>query len=224
MDHKTYRRTLSDIIAAAYRVLETWEVCDLTGRVTILGETARQWDAALGLEVAARRGDGTRVKRRRHIMSDDTAAVASTGIRAWALHGLDDAVAAALRLDDYLAARACADVALFIHVLVAASLPPSPALDALLATLEERVQRLTVHRDALDPAMWSYRQEVETYTRRLERRVPDGPLLAAQLRRRYAALYGLLPRLLPDEDLPDHADASMVENLITELKDALGIA
>lgn len=48
---------MSDIIAAAYRVLETWEDGDLAGRVTILGETARQWDAALGLGIAARSSD-----------------------------------------------------------------------------------------------------------------------------------------------------------------------
>lgn len=157
-------------------------------------------------------------------MRDDTADVASTGLRAWALHGLDDAVAAALRLDDYPAARACADVALFAHVLVATTLPASPALDTLVATLEERVKRLTAHRDALDPATWSFRQEIETYTRRLERRMPDGHLLAARLKRDYAALYYLLPQLSPDEDLLDRVDASLVEDLITELKDALGIA
>jgi len=157
-------------------------------------------------------------------MSEGTPTIAPAGLRAWALRGLNDAVASALRLDDYPAARTCADVAIFTHALAAASLPASPALDGLLATLEERVTRLAAHRDALDPAAWSHRREIEIYTRRLERRAPDGPLLAAQLGRRYAATHDLLPRLSPDEDLPDHADASTVEDLIVELKDALGIA
>jgi hypothetical protein len=133
-------------------------------------------------------------------------------------------VAAALRLDDYPAARACADVALFAHLLVATSLPAAHAQDTLLATLEERVRRLTAHRDALDPATWSDRQEVAAYTRRLERRAPDGPLLVAQLLRRYAPLHDLLARLSPDADPRDHVDEPTVENLIAELNDALGIA
>ena len=57
MDQETYRRALSDIIAVAYRVLEAWEAGDPAGRVTILGETASQWDAALGLGIAARSSD-----------------------------------------------------------------------------------------------------------------------------------------------------------------------
>jgi len=84
-------------------------------------------------------------------MSEGMPIIAPAGLRSWALRGLDDAVAAALRLDDYQAARSCADVALFAHLLVATSLPASPALDGLLATLEERVTRLAAHRDALDP-------------------------------------------------------------------------
>jgi len=157
-------------------------------------------------------------------MSEGTPTIAPAGLRAWALRGLDEAVASALRLDDDSAARACADIAVFTHGLAATSLPASPALDGFLATLEDRVTRLAAHRDALDPAAWSRRQEIEIYTRRLERRTPDGPLLAAQLRRRYAATYDLLSRLSPDEDLPDHADASTIEDLLIELKDALGIA
>jgi len=62
------------------------------------------------------------------------------------------------------------------------------------------------------------------YARRLERRAPDGHLLAARLRRRYATFYDCLPRLSPAEDLADHAGESTVEDLITELKDALGVA
>ncbi len=157
-------------------------------------------------------------------MSEGTSTIAPAGVRAWALRRLDEAVASALRLDDYPTARACADVAIFTHALAATALPASPALDEFLATLEDRVTRLSAHRDALDPAAWARRQEIEIYTRRLERRAPDGPLLAAQLRRCYAAAYDLLPRLSPDEDLPDCADEAAVEDLIVELKDALGIA
>lgn len=157
-------------------------------------------------------------------MREDTADSAPASVRAWATRGLDDAVAVALRLDDYPAARACADVALFAHVLVATSLPASPALDALLAALDARVRRLAAHRDALAPAMWSYRQEIEAYTRRLEWRAPDGHLLAARLKHDYVTLYDLLSRLSPGADLLDHADGSTVEDLITELKDALGVA
>jgi len=157
-------------------------------------------------------------------MSEGTSTIAPAGMRAWALRGLDDAVASALRLDDDPAARACADIAVFTHALAATALPASPALDGFLATLEDRVTRLAAHRDALDPAAWSRQQAIEIYTRRLERRTPDGHLLAAHLRRRYAATYDLLPRLSPDENLPDPADEAAVEDLLIELKDALGIA
>ncbi len=111
-----------------------------------------------------------------------------------------------------------------IHLLVATSLPASPLLDALLATLDARVRRLAAHRDALDPATWSYRQEIEAYMCQLERRAPDGHLLAARLKAHYAPLYDLLTRLSPGADLLDHAGGSTVEDLITELKDALGVA
>lgn len=57
MDQDLYRRALSAVIAAAYRVLETWEEGDLAGRVTVLGEIARHWDQALGLGVAGRRNE-----------------------------------------------------------------------------------------------------------------------------------------------------------------------
>ena len=40
-----HRRALSAVIAAAYRVVETWEEGDLAGRVTAFGAVARQWDA-----------------------------------------------------------------------------------------------------------------------------------------------------------------------------------
>lgn len=90
-------------------------------------------------------------------MPDDSADVAPPGVRAWALHGLDDAVTAALRLNDYAAIAACADVALFTYLLVVTYLPASSALDTLLATLEERVRRLAAHRDTLDPTNPSYR-------------------------------------------------------------------
>lgn len=157
-------------------------------------------------------------------MHEDTTGIAPAGVRAWALRGLDETVGAALRLDDYAAARACADLALFAHVVIVTSLPASPEVDALLGTLEERVRQLAAHRDALDPATWSHRQEIEAYTRRLERRAPDGHLLAARLKRHYAALYALLARLSPDADLLDHAEAVTVEDLIIALKDALGVA
>ena len=157
-------------------------------------------------------------------MSEEPSTSAPAGLRTWARRGLDDVVAAALRLDDYPAARACANVAIFAHVLVATSLPASPAVDRVLATLETHITRLAAHRDALDPAAWSSRQQIETYTRQLERRAPDGHILAARLKRQYAVLYDLLPHLAPGEDVPDHSDASTVEGLVTELKDALGIA
>jgi len=157
-------------------------------------------------------------------MREDTAGSTPASVRAWATRGLDAAVEAALRLDDYPAARACADLALFAHLLVATSLPASSALDALLAALDARVRRLAAYRDALDPATWSYRQEIEAYTRRLERRAPDGHLLAARLKHDYAPLYDLLARLSPNADLRDHTEASTVDDLITELKDALGVA
>lgn len=51
-DAATYRRALTEVIAAAYRILDTWEAGDLAGRVTVLGETARHWDGVLGLGVA----------------------------------------------------------------------------------------------------------------------------------------------------------------------------
>lgn len=229
-DAATYRWALTEVIAAAYRVLDAWEAGDLAGRVTVLGETARHWDGILGLGVAGRVDDtdedigrqGKKEEGRR--MSKGTPIIAPASLRAWALRGLDDALATALRLDDYPAARVCADLALFTHALAATALPTSPALDGLLATLQDRVTRLAAHRDALNSAAWSRRQEIEIYTRRLERRTPDGPLLAAKLRRRYAAAYDLLPRLPPGENVPDHADEPTMEDLITELKDALGIA
>lgn len=50
-DATTYRRALAEVIAAAYRALDTWEAGDLAGSVTALGEAARHWDRALGLGV-----------------------------------------------------------------------------------------------------------------------------------------------------------------------------
>lgn len=52
-----YRRALVALIAAAYSVVEVWEAGDLAGRVTALGTLARQWDRALDLGVAERRGE-----------------------------------------------------------------------------------------------------------------------------------------------------------------------
>jgi len=57
MDQDLYHRALSAVIAAAYRVLETWEEGNLAGRVTALGEIARHWDQALGLGVVGRRSE-----------------------------------------------------------------------------------------------------------------------------------------------------------------------
>jgi len=57
MDQDTYRQALNTVIAAAYRVLETWEEGDLAGRVTALGEIARHWDKTLDLGVAGRRSE-----------------------------------------------------------------------------------------------------------------------------------------------------------------------
>lgn len=54
-DDRDERRALVALIAAAYRVVETWEAGDLAGRVTALGAVARRWDEALGLGVAGRR-------------------------------------------------------------------------------------------------------------------------------------------------------------------------
>jgi len=53
----TYRRALTELIAAAYRVLNTWEAGDLAGSVTALGEAARHWDGTLGLGIAGPRDD-----------------------------------------------------------------------------------------------------------------------------------------------------------------------
>lgn len=153
MDHDVYRRALRAIVAAAYQILETWEAGDLAGRVTALGRISTDWDETLDLGVARRRARPTNARwmetdEGARPMHEDTTSVVRADVRAWALRGLDDAVEAARRLNDVTAARACADLALFAHLLVMTSLPASAEVDALLAALEERVRRLAVHRQA----------------------------------------------------------------------------
>lgn len=66
-------------------------------------------------------------------MSKGTPIIAPASLRVWALRGLDDAVAVALRLDDYPAARVCADLALFTHALAAHARRASPCREIQVA-------------------------------------------------------------------------------------------
>lgn len=58
MGQERYRQALIAVIAAAYRVVDTWEMGDLSGCVSVLGAIAGDWDEALGLGVARRQRMG----------------------------------------------------------------------------------------------------------------------------------------------------------------------